>query len=329
MDLKSIISPAPTAFFDLQRKCGSLKRQDLVEPSSSPVEYSGRRMSDPTGTCCDTDLTISTPESSTGSDHDEVPSNYTVASNSPMLTNRKDDDINTERQDDNRNSRQPTFQSSRSNSTITVPKIAHTENKINNQQQAGSNRRFAHILSEQRRRENINGGFLDLKSSIPHCRGSQDSKAVILKKAVSYISFLESEINRLKSDIYQRAPMTSQQQAPMPMQSTPLYYSQHGVVSMPPPHSMTTTVMSAPVTTSSINPHPAIHPIVRQGHMPTQSAMPDLRQQHAQYYASQQYSPVGVSQTPLEHISGPLPIVNPMHSAPSLTRQPARIPVPY
>ncbi|KAK7208568.1 hypothetical protein BZA70DRAFT_54601 [Myxozyma melibiosi] len=61
-----------------------------------------------------------------------------------------------------------------------------------------SNRRFAHILSEQRRRENINGGFLELKSSIPQCRGSQDSKAVILRKAVLYIASLESELASLK-----------------------------------------------------------------------------------------------------------------------------------
>ncbi|KAK9382054.1 uncharacterized protein V2V93DRAFT_170388 [Kockiozyma suomiensis] len=60
--------------------------------------------------------------------------------------------------------------------------------------QPSSSRRFAHILSEQRRRENINGGFIELKGSIPECRGSQDSKAVILRKAVLYIASLESEL---------------------------------------------------------------------------------------------------------------------------------------
>jgi hypothetical protein len=44
------------------------------------------------------------------------------------------------------------------------------------------NRRIAHILSEQKRRENINSGFEELKSIVPSCRGCADSKAVILRK---------------------------------------------------------------------------------------------------------------------------------------------------
>ncbi|KAG5360320.1 hypothetical protein CJU89_3385 [Yarrowia sp. B02] len=61
-----------------------------------------------------------------------------------------------------------------------------------------SSRRHAHILSEQRRRENINGGFQQLRNSVPYCRGTQLSKAVILKKAVEYIAALEEEVYNLR-----------------------------------------------------------------------------------------------------------------------------------
>ncbi|KAK9467397.1 hypothetical protein V1512DRAFT_261102 [Lipomyces arxii] len=75
-----------------------------------------------------------------------------------------------------------------------------------------SNRKSAHILSEQRRRETINDGFVELKSTIPHCNGTQDSKAVILRKAVHYISSLESRIERLESELFARQahPLTPQ-----------------------------------------------------------------------------------------------------------------------
>lgn len=63
---------------------------------------------------------------------------------------------------------------------------------------SSSNRRHAHILSEQRRRENINGGFQLLKNSVPFCKGTQDSKAMILKKAVEYIMSLEQELAQLR-----------------------------------------------------------------------------------------------------------------------------------
>ncbi|KAG5368252.1 hypothetical protein CJU90_0444 [Yarrowia sp. C11] len=61
-----------------------------------------------------------------------------------------------------------------------------------------SSRRHAHILSEQRRRENINGGFQQLRNAVPYCRGTQLSKAVILKKAVEYIAALEEEVYNLR-----------------------------------------------------------------------------------------------------------------------------------
>ncbi|PWN52995.1 hypothetical protein IE53DRAFT_366736 [Violaceomyces palustris] len=59
-----------------------------------------------------------------------------------------------------------------------------------------ANRRVAHLLSEQRRRESINSGFEDLRQSLPACRDGQDSKATVLRRAVEYIHELESIISR-------------------------------------------------------------------------------------------------------------------------------------
>ncbi|KAF9935049.1 hypothetical protein FBU30_008542 [Linnemannia zychae] len=64
-------------------------------------------------------------------------------------------------------------------------------------------RRLAHILSEQKRREKINGGFDELKSVIPDCAQNTDSKATILRKATAYILLLEEELKRY-SDAYPR-----------------------------------------------------------------------------------------------------------------------------
>ncbi|GJJ77747.1 hypothetical protein EMPS_10106 [Entomortierella parvispora] len=70
----------------------------------------------------------------------------------------------------------------------------------------GPNRRLAHILSEQKRREKINGGFDELKSVIPECAQNTDSKATILRKAVDYILQLEDEIRRY-ADAYPPPPL--------------------------------------------------------------------------------------------------------------------------
>ena len=59
-----------------------------------------------------------------------------------------------------------------------------------------ANRRVAHLLSEQKRRESINTGFEDLRQAIPACRDGQDSKATILKRALEYIRELESVVER-------------------------------------------------------------------------------------------------------------------------------------
>ncbi|CAG8528773.1 10553_t:CDS:2 [Ambispora leptoticha] len=70
------------------------------------------------------------------------------------------------------------------------------------------NRRLAHILSEQKRRENINSGFEELKNIVPTCRGHADSKAVILRKAVRYIQNLESEVEKLRQQNGNLSPKT-------------------------------------------------------------------------------------------------------------------------
>ncbi|SNX83899.1 uncharacterized protein MEPE_02607 [Melanopsichium pennsylvanicum] len=59
-----------------------------------------------------------------------------------------------------------------------------------------ANRRVAHLLSEQKRRESINTGFEDLRQAIPACRDGQDSKATILKRALEYIRELEAVVER-------------------------------------------------------------------------------------------------------------------------------------
>ena len=60
-------------------------------------------------------------------------------------------------------------------------------------------KRQAHIISEQKRRQVINDGFSELKIIVPSCNKSSDSKAVILKKAITYIYDLLLELNRTRS----------------------------------------------------------------------------------------------------------------------------------
>ncbi|CAG8579672.1 45179_t:CDS:2 [Gigaspora margarita] len=73
-----------------------------------------------------------------------------------------------------------------------------TQSQQQPQSHTPPNRRIAHILSEQKRRENINSGFEELKSIVPSCRGCADSKAIILRKAAHYIQALEAQIQKLK-----------------------------------------------------------------------------------------------------------------------------------
>ncbi|KAH8916441.1 hypothetical protein BT69DRAFT_1340218 [Atractiella rhizophila] len=62
-------------------------------------------------------------------------------------------------------------------------------------------RQLAHVASEQKRRENINRGFDDLRQLIPAARGANDPKATILRKASWWIIQLQEENSRLRSHI--------------------------------------------------------------------------------------------------------------------------------
>ncbi|KAF9937789.1 hypothetical protein BGZ67_000885 [Mortierella alpina] len=86
-----------------------------------------------------------------------------------------------------------------------LPVAAATASHSKQGSTVGPNRRLAHILSEQKRREKINGGFDELKSVIPDCAENADSKAMILKKATAYILLLEDELKRY-ADICQQYP---------------------------------------------------------------------------------------------------------------------------
>ncbi|OWT37984.1 hypothetical protein J008_00800 [Cryptococcus neoformans] len=59
----------------------------------------------------------------------------------------------------------------------------------------GQSRRLAHLMSEQKRRESINSGFQALRAALPTSL-TTDSKAVILRKAVSRISYLEGLLQK-------------------------------------------------------------------------------------------------------------------------------------
>ena len=53
-------------------------------------------------------------------------------------------------------------------------------------------KRSSHIASEQKRRDNIKEGFLNLKHSLPPSKDSS-SRAVLLRKATEYIEILKKQ----------------------------------------------------------------------------------------------------------------------------------------
>uniref|UniRef100_A0A060T470 ARAD1C42108p n=1 Tax=Blastobotrys adeninivorans TaxID=409370 RepID=A0A060T470_BLAAD len=126
---------------------------------------------------------------------------------------------------------------------------------------SSSSRRHAHILSEQRRRENINEGFQHLKNAVPFCRGTQDSKAMILKKAVEYISSLEGELARMSDIVHHQqmrpdaaSPTHHQPQHPHPVLS-PHHHQQHHPHHPPPPQYAPPPPPTGPPATASSS-HP-------------------------------------------------------------------------
>ncbi|KAL7422690.1 hypothetical protein Q5752_001981 [Cryptotrichosporon argae] len=56
---------------------------------------------------------------------------------------------------------------------------------------SGQTRRLAHLMSEQKRRESINTGFEALRAALPSTSVT-DSKALVLRKAVTHIAHLEA-----------------------------------------------------------------------------------------------------------------------------------------
>lgn len=103
----------------------------------------------------------------------------------------------------------------------------------------------AHIVSEQKRRQNINDGFEELKQIIPACSATTDSKAVILRKgislcwhfiffivAVNYIKSLEAQLVH-NTDLIQRHPIHSKTPRHLkPHHSSPLPLIFHGAASI-------------------------------------------------------------------------------------------------
>ncbi|WWC92184.1 uncharacterized protein L201_007138 [Kwoniella dendrophila CBS 6074] len=69
----------------------------------------------------------------------------------------------------------------------------------------GQSRRLAHLMSEQKRRESINSGFQALRQALPSSLPT-DSKAIILRKAVSHITYLEDLVRRSGIDFSNSPP---------------------------------------------------------------------------------------------------------------------------
>ncbi|KAK9485968.1 hypothetical protein V1527DRAFT_451760 [Lipomyces starkeyi] len=274
MDLKAIVSPESTPHGDAASH-GSLSDGSMFRPASelpATIAYS------------------SSPLSPTGSSALPSPKLSPLLEEFPAYT--------TKPAFDKRSISAPSI-SSRSHDGRVDTHFTRSGSIPSSAKSPGSNRRFAHILSEQRRRENINGGFLELKGSIPQCQGTQDSKAVILQKAVHYISSLESELNRVKSELYacqqQRAPqpMVSQrQQQPIPVHSDldlsvppPPAQAPLRMPSLPPPPPPQMYVHASPPL-ASLPPPPPLTPLshpVAYPYMPPGQYYPSYPAQHHLY----------------------------------------------
>lgn len=185
---------------------------------------------------------------------------------------------------------------------------------------SSSSRRHAHILSEQRRRENINGGFQLLKNSVPFCKGTQDSKAMILKKAVDYIVSLEQELSQLRyqDPNYHYQMMNSSHAPPQPPQhpqhpqhphhmrpnssthpnANSPYYSMHAQGSHPGP---------SPSPISSMYEGPAGSPLTPHTHLPGVGPPPPSHHPPI----SRADTPPSTTQSASGYLPGPLPFPGP------------------
>ncbi|VDM40577.1 unnamed protein product [Toxocara canis] len=69
--------------------------------------------------------------------------------------------------------------------------------------QMDDDRRAHHNELERRRRDHIKDHFMSLKDAIPLLEGEKSSRALILKRAVEYISMMQKQIAENQSDIAQ------------------------------------------------------------------------------------------------------------------------------
>ncbi|KAK9388013.1 hypothetical protein V1515DRAFT_568623 [Lipomyces mesembrius] len=277
MDLKAIVSPESTPHDD-SASYGSLSDGSILRPASeltASITYSSSPLS---------------PDS-TGSSALPSPKLSPLLEEFPAYAITKPDF-------DKRSLSAPSI-SSRSHDGRVDTHSTRSGSIPSSVKSPGSNRRFAHILSEQRRRENINGGFLELKGSIPQCQGTQDSKAVILQKAVLYISSLESEITRVKRELYacqqqQRAPqpvVPQRQQQPTPVHSdldlsvAPPAQAPPRMPSLPPPPPRQMYVHASPPVASLPPPSPLIplSHLVARPYTPVGPYYPSYPAQHHLY----------------------------------------------
>ncbi|KAI6191582.1 Protein max [Aphelenchoides bicaudatus] len=132
---------------------------------------------------------------------------------------------------------------------------------------ADDDKRAHHNELERRRRDHIKDHFLNLKSSIPLLEGEKSSRALILKRAVDYITMLQTQIKDYKSeveDLKRRNENLSQQTSGLNLKPflTSLQLQQqaaaqplfNAALSQPQPLVSATNVSVLPTTTHAVAP---------------------------------------------------------------------------
>lgn len=192
-------------------------------------------------------------------------------------------------------------------STVVVDPALHVTSSLYH------NRRRAHIASEQKRRQNINEGFDDLRRAVPACINASDSKAVILRKAVNYIVQLQSDLARTKgmpvsTHIYPSAPYEMQRS------HSPIGYPHNGAAAATRPTYTAHRPAGYPSSvTYSVAPQPFVtirtptHAQLMQPSSPGISTMKSPRLQLPLPNAMQQSSQTGSTLPPLGQSMQALP----------------------
>ncbi|XP_048580345.1 max-like protein X isoform X2 [Nematostella vectensis] len=96
----------------------------------------------------------------------------------------------------------------------TIDSDALDELDFDSSSSSKQNRRFAHSVAEQKRRDAIKKGYDDLQSIVPTCQHSTSagspklSKAIILQRTIEYVSFMhhqrkkhEEELEKLRKEV--------------------------------------------------------------------------------------------------------------------------------